>query len=232
MPPPPADLRKRLPAAVLWDMDGTLIDTEPYWMAAERELVEAYGGEWSQADAEAVIGNSLLTSARILQSRGVPLPAEEIIDFLIDRVAAEVRREVPWQPGARQLLDALHAAGVPTALVTMSYRRLAEPVAEQAGVFDVLVTGDMVAQGKPHPESYLRAAETLGVDPRDCVAFEDSPPGIRAARASGAVTVGVQHIVPVEPQPGLSRVTSLADLTLGDIAAIADGQVLDLLGTA
>jgi HAD superfamily hydrolase (TIGR01509 family) len=234
VPTPAAPAHDVLPAAVLWDMDGTLIDTEPYWMAAETELVEAHGGTWRHEDALQMIGSPLLPAAEVLRGRGVDLPAEQIVDYLIGRVAEEVEREVPWQPGARELLTALAAAGVPCALVTMSYRRLADVLvaAAPAGVFGVVVAGDDVTHGKPHPEAYLTAARLLGVDVQDCVAVEDSPTGIASALASGARTVGVEAMLPVAPAPGLSRVTSLADLDLVDLARVAEGSVLDLIGTA
>jgi len=234
-PPPPAGADPRpAPAAVLWDMDGTLIDTEPYWMAAETELVEAHGGSWGHEQGLAMVGQPLLVSARILREHGVDLPPEQIVDFLLGRVVEEVERHVPWQPGARELLVALADAGVPCALVTMSYRSLADTfvAAAPAGVFGTVVTGDAVTHGKPHPEAYLTAAARLGVDPARCVAVEDSPAGIGSAMAAGARTIGVEAMLPVDPRPGLSRVASLADLGLADLARVADGDVLDLISPA
>ena len=102
-----------LPQAVLWDMDGTLVDTEPYWIAAEHELVEAHGGTWSHEQALQMVGNPLTESATILQAAGVDLPSEQIIDFLISRVIEQVEVEVPWQPGARELLAELRERGLP-----------------------------------------------------------------------------------------------------------------------
>ncbi|MFC8921736.1 HAD family hydrolase [Cellulosimicrobium sp. NPDC057127] len=221
-----------LPAAVLWDMDGTLVDTEPYWIAAEHELVEAHGGTWTHEDAMQLVGNPLLTSAQILRDRGgVDLPVEEIVRYLLGRVIEQVQVEVPWQPGARELLGQLRDAGVPCALVTMSYRELAGPVAALApdDAFAVLVCGDEVERGKPDPEPYLVAAERLGVDVTRCVAIEDSPAGIASARASGAATLGVEAVVPVEPAPGLSRAPSLELVDLAMLARIVGGDPVDLL---
>ena len=223
--------RPPLPAAVLWDMDGTLVDTEPAWMAAEGALVAEHGGVWTPDDAVRMIGLSLLPAAEILQEHGVDLPAEVIAQRLVDGVVAAVADHVVWQPGALELLADLKAAGVPCALVTMSYRRFAEAVLVHApdGAFDVVVTGDEVTHGKPHPEPYLLAAEALGVDIRACVAIEDSRPGVASALASGARTLGVQHIVPIAAEPGLSRVRSLDQLTLADVAHIGSGGLVDLL---
>lgn len=223
---------RHLPQAVLWDMDGTLVDTEPYWIAAEHELVEAHGGTWTHEDAMSLVGNPLRESARIIRERGgVDLPLDEIVAFLIGRVIDQVRVEVPWQAGARELLASLRDAGVPCALVTMSYRELAEPVAALApeGAFQVLVCGDEVERGKPDPQPYLVAAEKLGVDVTRCVAIEDSPAGIASARAAGAVTLGVEAVVPVLPAPGLSRTPSLELVDVHLLARIASGDVVDLM---
>ena len=219
-----------MPAAVLWDMDGTLVDTEPHWMAAEAAVVGRFGGTWSHQDALSVVGAALLDSAAVLQEHGVGLPAEEIVDLLLDEVIAGVRAEIQWQPGVPELLAALGRAGVPCALVTMSYRRFADAVLSHApaGSFSVVVTGDDVDHGKPHPEAYLRAADALGVDVARCVAIEDSPPGIAAALASGARTLGVQHMVPVEPRPGLSRATTLAGVGIPTLQRLRAGEVLEL----
>lgn len=220
-----------LPQAVLWDMDGTLVDTEPYWMAAESALMAAYDLPWAPEDGLKMLGLPLLAAAELLRGQGVLLPAEAIVDRLLGSVVDAVADAVPWQAGARELLVALAGAGVPCALVTMSYRALADAVVRHApaGSFAVVVPGDEVTNGKPHPEPYLRAAGDLAVDVERCVAIEDSPPGIASALASGARTIGVQHIVPVERRPGLSRVGSLSGIGLPELARIMAGETLDLL---
>ncbi|GGB95903.1 HAD family hydrolase [Cellulomonas carbonis] len=229
MPATPAPVVPDLPAAVLWDMDGTLVDTEPAWIAAETALVQEFGGTWTTEDALRLVGLPLEHSAALLAEAGVTLPTGEIVERLIDGVVASVRSHTVWQPGARRLLEDLRDAGVPCALVTMSYRRFAEEAMRTApeGVLTVMVTGDEVSRGKPDPEPYLRAAEVLGVDVTRCVAIEDSRPGIASALASGARTLGVQHLVPVEPRDGLSRVASLEDVDLAALARIGAGEVLD-----
>jgi HAD superfamily hydrolase (TIGR01509 family) len=222
-----------LPAAVLWDMDGTLVDTEPYWIAAEISLAERDGGTWTHEDGLTLIGNPLPFSARQLRERaGVVGTDEEIVDDLLALVIAQVRAHgVPWRPGALDLLRGLRDAGVRCALVTMSYASLARAILEAApeGAFHEVVTGDMVERGKPHPEPYLTAAARLGVDPRDCVAFEDSTTGLASAEESGAHVVGVQLLLPIPPAPGRSRLGRLDQITVDDLRRIRAGDVLDRL---
>lgn len=203
-------------------MDGTLIDSEPYWIEAETALVERFGGTWSEEDGLTLVGRPLPYSARILQGRGVALPEEEIVATLTASVAERIRGAVPWQEDARALLQEVVAAGVPCALVTMSYRRMADALlAAVPEAFQVVVTGDEVERGKPDPESYLLAASRLGVDIARCVAIEDSPTGVASAIAAGAPTVGVVRIVPLEDRAGLTRVSSLAGLHPRDLVALA-----------
>jgi HAD superfamily hydrolase (TIGR01509 family) len=212
-----------LPAAVLWDMDGTIVDTEPYWMDAETALVHSFGGTWTHEDALTLVGQGLRHSARLLQSRGVALSEDEIIDNLTTTVLGRVQSGgLPWRPGARELLVDLKAAGVPTALVTMSIRKLAAVVVDAIdfAAFDVVVAGDDVEHSKPHPQAYLRAAELLGVNPADCVAIEDSAPGVAAAVASGAATIGVPLNVPLIDDGAFVLWPTLAGRTVDDLAEV------------
>jgi HAD superfamily hydrolase (TIGR01509 family) len=212
-----------LPAAVLWDMDGTIIDTEPFWMEAETELIEQYGGSWTHEDALQLVGQGLWHSARVLQSRGVDRTEDQIIEDLTAVVLGRLRSDgLPWRPGARELLLELRAAGVPTALVTMSIGKLAHLVAETIDfdAFQHVVAGDDIAHSKPHPAAYLRAAELLGVDPADCVAIEDSPPGVASAMAAGAATIGIPLNVPLIEDGGFVVWPTLAGRTLSDLADV------------
>lgn len=208
-----------LPAAVLWDMDGTLVDTEPYWLRAEEELVASFGGTWTADDGLELVGAGLAHSAAVLQGRGVKLSVPEIIDALTARVLEQAQHTIPWRPGARELLLELRAEGIATALVTMSMRPLAEHIANSfdAPVFDTIVTGGDVEHAKPHPESYLLAAATLGVDPRDCLAIEDSLPGLAAATASGAVVIGVPAHIPLPPSLSYTVWATLDGRTVADV---------------
>lgn len=211
-----------IPAAVLWDMDGTLVDTEPYWQESQVALVAEHDGVWSQEDGDSLIGSSLWHSAKVLQDHGVDLTAQEIIDRMTDDVLERVRVHVPWRPGARELLRELRDAGIPTALVTMSFRRMAVEIVEiiDFPAFDLVVAGDEVEHGKPHPEAYLTAAAKLGVDPRHCVAIEDSPTGLAAAMASGAATIGVEHHAPLPQDGGFTHRHSLSDVSLSELSRI------------
>lgn len=212
-----------LPAAVLWDMDGTLIDTEPYWMAEEHELIARAGGTWSHEDAVELVGNSLLRSAEIILARtpvtGTP---EEVVDILLSGVVTRTRADLPWRPGARELLAECVELGVPSALVTMSWAPLADVLLEglPAGTFTTVVTGDQVVHGKPAPDPYLLAAERLGVAPADCIALEDSPTGVRSATAAGVPTIGIPHVVPVPDTAGMVKVSGLGGLSLRDLVDV------------
>jgi len=203
------------PAAVLWDMDGTIVDTEPYWIECEYELVAEFGGHWDQEKAHSMVGNDLRVSAAILRDQGdVDLPIDDIVNRLLDGVIARVQRRVPWRPGARDTLIALRKAGIPCALVTMSWTRFADAVVKALppGTFDVVITGDEVKNGKPHPEPYLTAANRLGVRAKDCVAIEDSPTGVASAVAAGCRTFAIPNVVDIPEDRSYTVIRSLREL--------------------
>jgi len=217
-----------LPAAVLWDMDGTLIDSEPYWMEAEQDLARRFGIDWTYEDGLSLVGNPLDTSAQVFIARGVRLEQDEIISTMVTQVSNQAKQHMPWLADSRTLLDELVAAGVPCALVTMSIGALVDTFLDAAGdVFAAVVTGDQVRNGKPDPEAYLAAAERLGVDPRQCVAIEDSPAGMRSAHGSGAVTLAVRRHSPLPSLQGVSRLASLDGVGLDGIARFFAGHVQD-----
>lgn len=203
-------------------MDGTLVDTEPYWMACEEELVASFGGSWTHEDALQLVGNSLDGSARILQEAGVDMGVQEIIDLLTTQVTHKLKTEgVPFRPGARELLADLKASGIKTALVTMSMRRMAVQVVDLIDfeAFDVIFAGDDVARPKPYPDPYLEACEYFGVEPHECVALEDSPNGIASSVAATVPTIGVEHIVSLQHTNADEILPSLAGVTTQDLIA-------------
>ncbi len=209
-------------------MDGTLVDTEPFWFAAEHALVAEHGDSWSDEDARSLVGNDLLTSAEVLRERGgVRLAPLEIVERLSADVSERVRADQPWCPGARELLVAAHDAGLACVLVTASWRPLVDAVLAglPEGTFAAVVTGDVVTHGKPHPEPYLTGAERLGLDPSRCLALEDSLNGLTSALAAGVPTIGITNHVPLptgEGAPeGLRVIETLEGLTLAGLLALA-----------
>lgn len=208
-------------AAVLWDLDGTLLDTEHYWQAAEWRLAEAHGGSWSHEHALNLVGSDLMDSARyIRREMRIDVEPEEITRALIADVLAQLREEITWRPGAYEQLVAMREAGIPQGLVTMSYRPLVEPVLEALpdDLFDVVVTGDVVSRGKPHPDPYLQATDALGVAPSSCLVVEDSETGSRSAEAAGCQVLVVPHHVTVAAGPRRRFVATLVDADLLDLS--------------
>jgi len=182
---------------VLWDLDGTIIDSEPYWLLSEQRLVEEFGGTWSEADGFALIGAGLSNAAEHLQGFGVDLPVDEIVQRMVDEVDEMNAKQIPWRPGALELIRSIHDAGIPQVIVTMSYRSTANFVADEVGLFAGVICGEDVTHSKPHPEPYVMGAALVGVDASECVALEDSVPGSASAVAAGAVTIAVPLHVPL-----------------------------------
>ena len=209
-------------SAVLWDMDGTLVDTEANWMAAETALVESFGGTWSHEQGLQLVGSGLEESALIFQAAGVRLGVRDIVDHLTDDVMRQLAATgVPFRPGARELLAQLRESGVKTALVTMSLGRMARAVVDLIDfeAFDVVVAGDAATRPKPFPDAYLQACTQLGVSPADAVAIEDSPTGVRAAVASGASVIGVPLMVSLTGAGAHTLWDTLDGRTVADVVA-------------
>jgi HAD superfamily hydrolase (TIGR01509 family) len=201
-------------------MDGTLVDTEPYWMAAEAPLVESFGGTWSHEQALNLVGRGLEDSARIFQEVGVEMAIHDIVDHLTDAVMGQLAVDgVPFRPGARDLLSHLRDAGIKTGLVTMSLRRMATTVVDliDFNAFDVVIAGDDSTRPKPFPDPYLQACAALGVAPHDTVAIEDSPTGIRSAVASGASVIGVPLMVSIAGAGAHTVWPTLEGRTVADV---------------
>jgi HAD superfamily hydrolase (TIGR01509 family) len=211
------------PAAVLWDLDGTLIDSEAYWMKSERELALEHGFDWQIQDGLEMVGQSLSVSGlQMKQKFSSHLEVPEIIERLTSGVMDQLANRIPWRPGALDLLLELRSSGIKTALVTMSMSRMAQALADSIGfdAFDVVVAGDQVTNGKPHPEPYLRAAELLGVDPSHCVAFEDSLTGLIAAESAGTKAIGIPNVMAIPDAPGRIIWNTLQGVKLADLTAL------------
>ena len=213
-------LFNRLPKAVLWDMDGTLIDSEPHWLKSERQLAEKLGGSWTEADGLEMVGLSLADSTKLFAEKlGVDVPHDEILIELTESVSKSLEQEIIWRPGARELLQDLRKRGIKTALVTMSLRAMAKQVVDAIpfDAFDIIVAGDDVTYGKPHPEPYLKAAALLGVEPGECVAFEDSISGLLSAEAAGTKAVGIPNVMMIPKREDRTLWDSLEGKTIKDL---------------
>jgi HAD superfamily hydrolase (TIGR01509 family) len=214
------------PGAVLFDLDGLLVDSEPLWFEAERAVAVRLGAAWDAADQEELLGGSLdRTVTYLLDKAGRPQVAgrDEVGRWLLDEMTALIlSRGLPFQPGARELLAEVARAGIPHALVTSSSRQIMNAALAATGMtFSVTVCAEDVRRTKPAPDPYLRAAAELGVPPPRCVALEDSPNGVAAALAAGSPVIAVPS-VPLPPRPRLVVVRSLAAVSLmmlGDAVA-------------
>ena len=208
---------------VLFDMDGTIIDSEPYWMRAERELVESFGGTWGEQQAYALVGSGLWNSASLLISAGVELEHEVIIDKLSARVREQISESVPWRRGARELMAEILQAGLPMALVTMSIglnaRAVSAALDHELGqkVFSAIISADDVERPKPDPEAYLAGAAAIGVDISDTLSFEDSSYGAASAFSAGSITIGIPLHVEIPQGSTHEQWESMAGTGLNDL---------------
>jgi HAD superfamily hydrolase (TIGR01509 family) len=211
------------PAAVLWDMDGTLVDSEKVWTVSLEDTAHRLGGELSAEAREAMVGSNMARSlALMFDDLGLehdPARMAQAEQWLIDRTGELFAAGLEWRPGALEALRMVRAAGWPTALVTNTLRSLTEKALDSIGRehFTVTVCGDEVPRGKPDPDPYLRAAELLGVAPESCLAVEDSPTGSTAAERAGSAVLVVPCDVAVPAGPRRVHRRSLLGLTPDDI---------------
>jgi HAD superfamily hydrolase (TIGR01509 family) len=211
---------------VLFDMDGLLVDSEPFWFEVESAVMERLDGQWSPADQQALIGGSLPRTVSYLMARARrPASGQEVARWLVDGMTALVAsRPLPMLPGAAELLAQVRSAGIPHALVTSSERSIMEAVLDQIGTgFSATVCAADVRHSKPDPEPYLRASALLGADPQCCVALEDSPNGVASAEAAGCRLVAVPSLVPILARPGRVVAGSLTEVDLPMLRALIAG---------
>lgn len=216
--------------AVLWDMDGLLVDSEPVWTVAERELCASWGVEFRAETKAAMIGRRLDESMPILiAASGVQADPVQAGNWLLGRMVELFGRGVALRPGAAALLAELAAAGVPQALVSSSFRVLVDALALSLppplrGVFAITVAGDEVPVAKPDPAGYLRAAAALGVEPSRCAVLEDSAAGAQAGVAAGCAVLVVPSVAAVPELAGCTRVASLTEVRMADLAALLPAE--------
>lgn len=208
--------------AVAFDMDGLLVDTEPVWWRAEREVAESLGGTWTDEDSVSCVGGPMEKVADIIIARAGQGERQTIIDAVIDRVASLLgTHQAQWLPGARELLVDLSDRGVPVALVSASPRKVMAAVLAALGTdadrFNFTVSADDVVRTKPDPMPYLEAAARFGIAPGQLVVFEDSGTGIRSAVDSGAIVYAVPHTKDVNCVGVFQMLTSLHEISCDEL---------------
>ena len=212
------------PLAVLWDYDGTLVDTQPIWLQVEKDIVASYGCEWTDELGATVVGSSGVESATMIASViGKPELVSHIDEQRSSMVAQRVAaRNLVLLPGVESLLDECFDAGIPCILVSASPRFVLEAGMSRmpSHWFSASISGDEITRQKPDPQGYLLAASLLGVCPRDCLVVEDSVPGCAAGRASGACVLAVPNMTPLDPCPGQVVRTSLSGVSVDSLAEI------------
>jgi HAD superfamily hydrolase (TIGR01509 family) len=211
------------PDAVLFDMDGTLLDSEKIWDVGLDALAAHLGGHLSPAARLAMLGSPIALSIRLVhEDLGIDADPAQSQAYLLDCVAAIFADDLHWRPGARELVTAVSEAGLPTGLVTSTVRRLTDVALDWMGRdwFTVSVCGDETPTQKPTPAPYLRAAELLGVAPDRCLAVEDSPIGIASAEAAGLAVLAVPSEAHIPPAPTRVVRGDLVDVTVGELRDI------------
>ena len=212
------------PAAILFDHDGTLVDTEPVWAAAKVALAAEFGGTWTEQDTLDCLGLSMKFTLDRLRERGVDLPDEQINERLVAKVReALAHQQVEFLPGIERFLTQVRDAQIPAAIVTNATTSIAQRTADAApeGTFSVIIGNDETTHPKPDPQPYLLAAQRLGVESSRCVALEDSPSGVRSATAAGMKVIVVPGELEVPAELGYARMLH-TELTLDAVRALGE----------
>jgi HAD superfamily hydrolase (TIGR01509 family) len=211
-------------AAVVFDLDGVLVDTEPYWADAKRELVADAGGEWREDAATEMLGMSGPEWSEYMRKElGVPLEADEIGRRVVDGMLGRIAEGVPLLPGAREAITAI-AERWPVAIASSADRPVIEAVlreTELESFVDVVVSSGETGRGKPAPDVYLAAAEQLGVAPQAAVAIEDSGNGMLSAKAAEMALIAIPNPNTAVDDSALAQ----ADVVLSSIAELTPEAV-------
>lgn len=224
----------RLPHGLLVDMDGTLVDSESRWLTAEIALMTELGGTWTREDQVHCVGGPLDRLIRYMIDRvGEDLDPTELGERLLVLVEqAFLAEPLTWRESVVGFVQQAAAHEIPAALVTASDRPLVDIVLDQlqghtgGELFSAVVAGGETIRGKPHPDPYLRAAELLAISPRQALALEDSPTGVRAAVAAGCGVIAIPHVAPVEV-PGAIVVGDFSGHTLVSLWSLARDHRLE-----
>lgn len=211
--------------AVLWDMDGTLIDSEPLWIEQERQLMESIGAKWTDEDAIYCVGGPMARVDAYMRSK---LPSVDLDRFaplaltnqLLQRMEDRLSQDIPFTLGAFELVNEMKSANLPLALVSASSRPLMNAALKSIGsqLFDITISDNDVERSKPDPEGYVKAAASLDVDISRSLIIEDSITGMTAAIASGAFVLGLPHVAELPHGPKVIHHPTLENLTMRDIA--------------
>jgi HAD superfamily hydrolase (TIGR01509 family) len=211
--------------AVLWDMDGTLIDSEPLWIEQERQLMESIGATWTHEDAIHCVGGPMARVDAYMRSK---LPSADLDKFgplvltnkLLQRMEDRLSQDIPFTPGAFELVNEMKSVNLPLALVSASSRPLMNAALKSIGsqLFDITISDNDVERSKPDPEGYVKAAVSLDVDISRSLIIEDSITGMTAAIASGAFVLGLPHVAELPHGPKVIHHPTLENLTMRDIA--------------
>ena len=202
--------------AVFFDMDGLMVDSEPEWLLSEIEVTAPFGYSWLEQDQIACLGGPLTKVGQYMFEKcGRQQSAAFFTQKLIDTQVERMRGNTPTMPGAIDLVRELQVHGVKTALVSASPRIIVDAVLDNLGhdLFPFSISSDDVLETKPNPESYLKAANLSGSDISECVIFEDSLTGMRAAMSSGAYLIGVPHLVAIEESERVRVIKSLEQIS-------------------
>ncbi len=204
-------------SAILFDMDGTLVDSEPLWFQAEKQVMAEVGSTWEQSDQINCLGGPMDKTERYMQERsGNIKPFGYFSERLNDVMDDKLKHELKLIPSALELLLDCKSAQIPMALVTASTGRQMRAVLERfpAGIFASTVSKDDVEHSKPDPAPYKLAAKQLGVDIKSCLVLEDSVTGVQSGLRAGAQVIGIPHMVQMQPHGNLRVVKALSDLSL------------------